>query len=130
MANIKHLQMWDSICADARISVSKSLFGLRATAVYKPTNSVLDALVVEFSPDDGKRMKHILELPVEGLGKAIGDYRPRPIDNGNYMAEMCASRDGSFLAVRLYQFVSMSYEPVTGVICFEGSAALMVRQLF
>ncbi len=43
MANIKQLQMWNSICADARISISKSLFGLRTTAVYNPTNSVIDA---------------------------------------------------------------------------------------
>ena len=43
MANIKNLQMWNTICVDARISISKSLFGLHTTATYNPTNSVIDA---------------------------------------------------------------------------------------
>jgi hypothetical protein len=56
MANIKHLQMWNNICADARVSVSKSLFGLRTTAVYNPTNSVIDVQTIELSPSDGEHV--------------------------------------------------------------------------
>ena len=48
MANIKNLQMWNSICADARISISKSMFGLRTTATFSPTNSVIDANTFEY----------------------------------------------------------------------------------
>lgn len=130
MANIKNMQMWNSICADARISISKSLFGLRTTATFSPTNSVIDSNTFEYSPADGERLKRLLDTPREKLAAAIGDFRPKATVNGNYMAEVCASRDGAFLAVQLHQFTRMSYEPVTDVLLFEGDDARMMKQLF
>ena len=65
MANIKNLQMWNTICSDA-----------------------------------------------------IGNFHPKATVNGNYMAEVCSSRDGEFLAVLLFQFVQLSYAPVTDVLIF------------
>lgn len=73
MANIKNLQMWNTICSDA-----------------------------------------------------IGNFHPK----ATYMAEVCSSRDGEFLAVLLFQFVQLSYAPVTDVLIFEGSDARIVKQLF
>lgn len=130
MANIKNLQMWDSICADARISISKSLFGLRTTATFKPTNSVIDANTFEYSPEDGKRVKNILDMPKEKIVDAIGNFCPKTVDYGNYTAEICASRDGAFLAVQLFQFEKLNYEPVTGVLIFEGKEAAAISKLF
>ena len=130
MANIKQLQMWNSICADARISVSKSLFGLRTTAVYNPTNSVIDAQTIEMSPADGEQLNRILSTNREKLVQAIGNFRPKPIVNGNYMAEVCTSRDKAFLAILLHQFTHMIYEPVTDVLIFEGDEARAVGQMF
>jgi hypothetical protein len=130
MANIKHLQMWNSICADARVSVSKSLFGLRSKATFSPTNSIIDANIFEYSPADGERIKHLLEILHEKKVDAIGDFHPKTTVNGNYMAEVCASRDGVFLAVQLFQFTHMSYEPVTEVLIFEGDEAHAVAKLF
>lgn len=122
--------MWNSICADARISVSKSLFGLRTTAVYKPTNSIVDARTIELSHSDGEQVRHILCSRRDDFAQAIGDFRPKPVSNGNYMAEVIASRDGTFLAVLLLQFVGMSYEPATDVLVFEGDDARNVAKLF
>ena len=130
MPNIKQLQMWNSICADARISVSKSLFGLRTTAVYNPTNSVVDAQTIEMSPADGEQLNRILSTNREKLVQVIGNFRPKPIVNGNYMAEVCTSRDKAFLAILLHQFTRMSYEPVTDVLIFEGDEARAVGQMF
>lgn len=130
MANIKNLQMWNTICADARISISKSLFGLRTTATYKPTNSVIETRTFEYSPSDGERLRNLLEKPYEKLVDAMGDFRPKATVNGNYMAEVCCSRDSTFLAVQLFQFTRMSYEPVTDVILFEGPEASSVLKLF
>ena len=130
MANIKHLQMWNDICTDARIGVSKSFFGLVTTAVYKPTNSIADARKAEFSPADGERLKRILESPRQELSKAIGDFRPQQIANGNFLAELCISRDKAFLAVQLSRFTNMTYEPATPVFVFEGDEAQLVGQLF
>ena len=122
--------MWNSICADARISVSKSLFGLRTTAVYTPTNSVIDARTIELSSADGEYLRRILSSPREDLAQIIGDFRPKPVVNGHYMAEVCASRDGVFLAILLQQFTRMSYEPVTDVLIFEGDEARTIARLF
>ena len=122
--------MWNSICADARISISKSMFGLRTIATFSPTNSVIDANTFEYSPADGEHLKRLLDMPREKLASAIGDFRPKPTVNGNYMAEVCASRDGAFLAVQLFQFIRMSYEPVTDVLVFEGDDARVVKQMF
>lgn len=130
MANIKTLQMWNTICADARVSIGKSLFGLRTTATYTPTSSVIDASTLEYSPADGERLKRLLDQPADKLPASIGDFRPAPIVNGNYMAQLCTSRDGAFLAVQMLQFVNLSYVPVTGVLIFEGDAARTVKQLF
>lgn len=128
MANIKNLQMWNTICADARISISKSFFGLRTTAVYNPTNSVLDTRVIELSPADGGHVKNILEQ--ENISQAVGDFHPKPVANGNYIVEVCNSRDGEFLAIQLKQFIHMNYEPVTEVLIFEGNEAHAIMKMF
>ena len=130
MANIKHLQMWNGICTDSRISISKSLLGLRTNVVYNPTNSIVDARTIEFSPADGERLKHILCSPSDDLEQAINGFQPKPVANGNYLAEVCKSRDGAFIAVMLQQFIRLSYEPVTDVLVFEGNDARTVARLF
>ena len=130
MANIKNLQMWNTICADARISISKSLLGLCTTVIYNPSNSIIDANTYEYSPADGERLKHLLDTPHETLTSAIGDYHPKKVVNGNYLAEVCTSRDRAFLAVQLFQFAHLSYEPVSEALIFEGDTARAVRQLF
>ena len=85
MANIKNLQMWDSICNDLRIKFSKSFWGMRTKAVYKKTGSEIKAMTLEFSPSDGEHLKSILNTPNDEMEKTTGDYRPKPIVNGNYM---------------------------------------------
>ena len=130
MANIKNLQMWNDICTDARISISKSMLGLKTTATYVPTQSVIDARTIEYTPQDGDRIRRILESSVNELAKAIGDFRPKDIPNGNYMLEVARSRDGQFVALLLQQFTRMSYEPVTKTLFFEGESAKVISQLF
>ncbi len=130
MANIKNLQMWNDICADARISISKSMLGLKTTATYVPTQSVIDARTIEYTPQDGDQIRRILESPVNELAKAIGDFRPKEVPNGNYMLEVVRSRDGQFAALLLQQLTRMSYEPVTKTLFFEGEAAKVISQLF
>jgi hypothetical protein len=46
------------------------------------------------------------------------------------MAEVCASRDGAFVAVLLLQFLQLSYEAVTDVLISEGDDARAVKQMF
>jgi hypothetical protein len=42
-------------------------------------------MTLEFSPSDGEHLKSILNTPNDEMEKNIGDYRPKPIVNGNYM---------------------------------------------
>ena len=130
MANIKNLQMWKDICADARIRISKSLFGLKVTAVYEPTQSIIDVRTIEYTPQDGDSLRRILSAPREDLGKAIDGFRPKEVPNGNFMLEVACSRDGQFVALLLQQFTRMSYEPVTDTLFFEGNDAQLISQLF
>ena len=122
--------MWDTIRTDKRININKSFFGLRTTAVYNPTNSEIDAMTAEFSPADGNELKRILESPHNQMAAATENFHPKHIANGNFLAEVCASRDESFVAVQLHQFMRMSYEPVTDVLVFEGADAHLIKQLF
>ena len=130
MANIKNLQMWESIRTDARISITKSLFGLRTTVTYSPTNSIIDANILEYSSEDGAHIKRLLDMPQEKVAAEIVDFHPKTIDYGNYMAEVGVSRDGAFLAIQLFQFVKLNYEPMTHVLIFEGQEAATVARLF
>ena len=130
MANIKNLQMWNDICADARISINKSMLGLKTTAVYVPTKSVIDVNTIEYTPQDGDRLRRILSTPREDLAEAIDGFRPKEVPNGNYMLEIARSRDGQFVALLLQQFMQMSYEPVTGTMIFQGVDAQIISQLF
>ena len=130
MANIKNLQMWNSICDNSRISVKCSMFGLKTTAIYLPTHSTIKAETLEYSPETGDKLKRIIESPKDQLDKAIGLFRPQPTVNGNYMLEKLSSQDGQFVALQLLQFQQLSYEPVTEVLIFEGKDAEVVNKLF
>lgn len=130
MANIKNLQMWNSICDNSRISVKSSMFGLKTTAIYLPTHSTIKVETLEYNPETGDKLKRIIESPKEQLDKAIGTFRPQPTVNGNYMLEKLSSQDGQFVALQLLQFQQLSYEPVTDVLVFEGKDAEVVNKLF
>ena len=129
MANIKSLQIWNEICTDARLSISKSLFGLKTTVTYKPTGSKLIANIAGYSPSDGAQLKRIVETLHEGTAKDVNGFRPKPVPNGNYQVEACASEDGEYLAVMLYKFIQLGYEPVTGMHSFEGEKARILKQI-
>lgn len=130
MSNIKNLQMWKDICKDLRISVIKSLLGLKQTAYYLPTQSVIDVRTYQYTPQDGDRLRRILSTPREDMAEAIGGFRPKDVPNGNYLLEVCRSRDEQFVALLLEQFMQMSYEPVTDTLIFEGVDAEIVCKLF
>lgn len=122
--------MWNTICADARIGVSKSLFGLCSKVVFKPTNSVIKAKVLEYSSEDGKRIKHILESHKEKLATMVGESVLKPTLNGSCLLEVVASQDGAFAAIQLFQFSQLSYVPATDVMIYEGNDASFVMKLF
>ena len=130
MANIKNMQMWKTICTNKHIGTSKSLLGLRTNVMYLPTESIVDARMMGFSPETGARLKYIFDASSAEREKAVAGFHPLPVDNGNYMLEYCASRDGSFVAVLLLRYTMLNYEPVTDVLVFEKAEAKLIWQLF
>ena len=130
MANIKKLQMWKTICSDSRIGISSSFFGFKTTATYLPSNSIIDACTKEYSPQNGDRLKRILLSEHKNLEDAVGNFHPEEIPNGNYLVEVCWSRDKHFAALLLLQYNHLCYEPVTEVITFEGIEADIICRLF
>ena len=130
MANIKTLQMWDNICADSRISISKSFLGLKTTATYVPTQSIIDVKIIEYTQKDGERLQRILQTQQDKLSEAISDFHPKEVYNGNYLLEVCKSRDGQFVGLLLKQFSQITYEPVTEALFFEGDRAKVLSNLF
>lgn len=130
MANITGLQMWKDICNDSRISIQKSFFGLRTIANYRPTNSVIEVHTYGYSPSDGSYIKHILETPGSMPTQIANGFKPKPIANGNYQAEVSMSADRNFLAVKLFQFERLNYVAVTDTLVFEGESARALSGLF
>ncbi len=130
MANIKHLQMWKSICTNEHIDVCSTWFGLCTKVTYIPTGSVVEGRRMEISMEDGSRLKYALELPHDKLISAVSDFHPKEIPNGNYIVELCVSHDRQFCAVMLLQFVGMSYEPVSRIYICEGETAQFLSGIF
>ena len=130
MANIKNLQMWNSICADSRIGINKSLFGLKTTATHLPTKSVIDVKIAEYAQKDGERLLRILQTQQDKLSEAVSNFHPREVYNGNYLLEVCKSSDGQFVGLLLKQFSQITYEPVTDALFFEGDKVKAISSLF
>lgn len=129
MANINNLQMAKAVCADSRISIRKSLFGLRTNVVYNPTGSEVDVRTIEYAPESGAQWRHILSQPRASLRPLLADFHPQPVVNGNYMMEVCVSRDGGFVALQLFQYEQLGYEPASDMLIYEGEDAHALAQI-
>ena len=127
MTKIKNLQMAKSICNDARIKITDSFFGLCSKAVFLPTNSEIEAKTLEYSPEIGGRLNTILNMPHDKLIITLENFHPVTTVNGNYMLELCTSRDGNFAALQLFRFSSLNYSPVTEVMIFEDEDAKLIK---
>lgn len=130
MTKIKNLQMAETVCNDMRIKITESFFGLCCKAIFMPTNSKIDAKTLEYSPEIGGRLNTILNMPHDKLVSTLENFRPVTTVNGNYLLELCTSRDGNFAALQLFRYVSLKYSPVTDVIFFEEDDARLIKNKF
>lgn len=85
---------------------------------------------MEYSSEDGKRIKHMLESPIEKLVTVVGESLLKPTLNGSYLVEVGTSQDGAFVAIQLFQFSQLNYVPATDVMIYEGNDASLVMKLF
>ena len=130
MSNIKNMEMWKDICNDKRIDIKSSMLGLRTQAMYVPTHSKMKASMIEYTPQVGEKLKHIMEVPEEELDQVIGSFHPQPTVNGNYMLEKLSSEDGMFTVLLLLQYHNFNYEPVTDVQVYKDNGAKTINRMF
>ncbi len=129
MTTFKKLQMANTICADSRVDIRKSFFGLCTTLTYKPTQSIIDARQIELKPSDGNLLSQLMNDGIDALLKATSNLKLSPIVNGNYRLDVCISRDHQFVALQLMKYMQLNYEPVTDIMIFEHDDAQRVSKI-
>lgn len=130
MANIKSLRMWNDICADTRVCISKSWFGLKTVVKCATTGSVIEPKKVQLNQQDGDRLQRILRASSENLTQAVEDFHLKESYNGHYLLEARVSKDKTYVAMQLLQFKNFDYEAVTTVFIYEGDEAKVISRIF
>ncbi|MBO4825714.1 MAG: hypothetical protein J5506_00560 [Prevotella sp.] len=124
MPSFNNLEMAAALSNDNRISIKKGFLGIGTKAVYQPTQSALRVIIKEYNADNGLRIEKLLNTSAEKLAAEV--ERCRDIQDaqiGNMHLEVCASRDGQFVAAQLFRFVDFKYQAVTSLRTFEGNDA-------
>lgn len=127
MPKFKNLEISKDLSNDNRISVKNTLFGFFSTAIYVPTGSKIIAKRIEYSQEDGGKLERALNGDAEShlhLFSNIGKLKEAHL--GNFLLEICYSADHEFVAMRLFRFSQMIYQPATEVCIFEGGDATKV----
>ena len=70
----------------------------------------------------GEKLHAILNSPIEQIEDVINSFEESEM--GNYRLEMCVSDDKQFVALRLYRFIHLGFEPVTKVIKYNPTQSL------
>ena len=101
------------------IEIKKSLFSTKA--IYTPTQSQAKAITLEYTPSEGERVEHLLEMPLDKMAADIQQKgKPATGANGNFRLELCLSDDRQFCAVQLLRFGDFQYKPVFDPRFYEG----------
>ena len=111
MSSIKSLEMAAALSAYPHITIKKSLFSTKA--IYMPTQSQAKAIILEYNPSEGERVKHLLTIPLDMMAEEIAQ-KGKPVSgaNGNYRLELCLSDDHQFCALQLFRFGDFRYNPI------------------
>jgi len=128
MSSIKNLEMAAALSAYHHIEIKKSLFSTKA--IYTPTQSLARAIILEYSPSEGERVEHLLEMPLDKMAADIQQKgKPAAGANGNFRLELCLSDDHQFCALQLFRFSDFQYKPVFEPRFYEGKDAEAVALL-
>ena len=128
MSSIKNLDMAAAVSAYKNITIKKSLFSTKA--IYTPTNSIVKAMALEYSPSDGEKVQRLLDLPLDKMAADIEQKgKPRTGANGNFRLEVCLSDDRQFCALQLFRFADFSYRPLFEPRFYEGTDVEAVAML-
>lgn len=118
-----------AVSAYHHIIIKKSWFSTKA--FYTPTGSPVKAKVLEYSPSEGKRLEHLLEMSADDMSAEIQkNGKPTIGANGNYRMEVCLSADNQFCALQLFRFADFNYHPLFEPRFFEGKDVENIAKLF
>ena len=128
MSSIKNLEMAAALSTYQHIEIKKSLFSIKA--IYTPTQSQAKAIILEYTPSEGERVEHLLEMPLDKMAADIQQKgKPAAGANGNFRLELCLSDDHQFCALQLFRFSDFQYKPVFEPRFYEGKDAEAVALL-
>ncbi len=128
MSSIKNLEMAAALSTYQHIEIKKSLFSTKA--IYTPTQSQAKAIILEYTPSEGERVEHLLEMPLDKMAADIQQKgKPAAGANGNFRLELCLSDDHQFCALQLFRFSDFQYKPVFEPRFYEGKDAEAVALL-
>jgi hypothetical protein len=117
-----------ALSAYQHIEIKKSLFSTKA--IYTPTQSQADAIILEYSPSEGERVERLLDMPLDKMAADI-QQKGKPVAgaNGNFRLELCLSDDHQFCALQLFRFGDFQYKPVFEPRFYESKDAEYITQL-
>ncbi len=121
--------MAEAFCALPQVEIKKSLFGLKTSITYKPTQSNIQIVQNEYDVNNGKLIENILLSTPEKLAEEVGKKDITKAGIGKMRLDACVSEDKQFIAAQLLQFVGFNYVPVTDMKVFEGKAAEALSQI-
>lgn len=124
MANIKNLEMAQTLSNNPNISISKGFLGIGAKAVYTPSNSRLCALINYYSAEDGEALLKLINMPTDIVtGAARKMQAPKKLNVSNYRVEACIAEDRQFVAIQVLRYADFRHVPIGQVKFFEGEQA-------
>ena len=119
MSSIKNLEMAAALSTYSHIEIKKSLFSTKA--IYTPTQSLVKAIILEYTPTEGGRVARLLDMPLDKMAADIQEKgKPVAVANGNYRLELCLSDDHQFCALQLFQFGDFRYNPISEPRFYKG----------
>lgn len=126
MSSFKNMAIADAMVKNENIAIRKSMFGLGRTIVYKPTGSVVEAMVKDYSPEQGAKFEELADLPIDKIADEVKSKgKPKSFGMGNVRAEICLARDHKFAAVQFFRFKDFKFMPESDIKFFveEGADA-------
>ena len=129
MSSIKHLDMAAAVSVYTNITVKKSLFSTKV--IYTPTGSNVKAMVLEYSPSEGEKVLHLLDLPLEKMAADISQNgKPATGANGHNRMEVCLSEDHQFCVLQLSRYTDFNYHPLFEPRFYEGKDVEYLTKLW
>lgn len=130
MANINSMAMSSDLVKDQRVNMQKTLFGLSTKWIYTPTGSKLKPFKFEYSPEGGKAVLQAINASDDKRADLLAQLHVDHVSMGNYMLEAVCSYDCQFVALRLYQYQNLRFQPASPLCVLEGDDAAKLAARF